>query len=165
MIENQDFVFVTKAKTVDPQNITEQITGLFVGTQNYFFFFPEKSYQFQSGYSSGTITHQNYTFGGEPIPKLILSKLSQCEEVEEFEAFVVSDLLPQMGSLIRVYPHSEISAFKVQAGWFSSGVVARLQGESYQGMKKFSGTLVALKLGHKKKEIKAFYSQHPKYQA
>ena len=165
MIENQDFVFVENAKTLGTVNITEQITGLFTGTRDYFFFFPEKSYLFEQGYSSGTVTNTDYTYDGQPIPKLILAKLSQLETTQEFEDFVVSELQPSIGKLIRVYPLVDISEFKVHAKWLSSGVVARFQNQTYSGMKKLTATPVALKLGSKKKEIKAFYSDHPKYRS
>ena len=115
MDEFQDFVFVPRAKTLGTENITEQVSGLFVGTYNHFYFFPESSFLFEKNYSSGTITDTQYSYQGQPIPKVVLAMLAQATSLEEFERFVFDELEPNLGPLIRIFSMEDISEFKVQA--------------------------------------------------
>lgn len=162
MKEYIDYVFVENAKTIGVKDFTEQVKGLFVGTKNYFFFFPEKATLFQPGYATDKITETTYTYMGKPVPEYVLERINEIKDVSNFELEITTSLKDDIGAWIRIFPMRDISEFKVNAGWFGSGIVARFNSESYSGIKKHSATPIALSFGKKKKLIKEFYSTHHK---
>ena len=162
MQEYIDYVFVEDTRTIGKENFMEQVKGLFVGTQNYFFFFPEKAELFEQTYSTSTVTKTTYTYDGKPVPEYILEQLNAMRSVREFEAFVTTELHGEMSEWIYIHSLEDISEFKVNANWMGSSIVARFNNKKYSGATKFTATPVVLTLGKKKKEIKAFYVNHPK---
>ncbi|XOV65853.1 MAG: hypothetical protein ACFHU9_09465 [Fluviicola sp.] len=162
MQENIDYVFAENVKSVDKENIREIFTGLFVGTKDYFFFFPEKAQLHEQSYALDTITNTSFTYKGKSVPEYVLEVLSLLPKAKEFEEFVTGELMRESNGEIKVFPMSDLSEFKVQASVFGSGVNVRFANKEYSGMQKFTATPVAFKLGKKKKSIKAFYQNHPK---
>ncbi len=165
MQENIDYVFAENVKSVNKENIREIFTGLFVGTRNYFFFFPEKAQLHEQSYTMDTITNTSYSYKGKSVPEYILEVLSLLPTVKEFEEFVTGEVQRESNGEIKIYAMDDLSEFKVQAGAFGSGVSVRFAEKQYSGLQKYAATPVAIKLGKKKKSIKAFYQNHPKIAA
>lgn len=165
MEEYKDFVYAENTKNVDTEHITTQIKGLFIGTQKYFFFFPQEYTVFNHGHSSQKADNTTYTYQGKSVTEYVLDALFNLNEVHEFEELITNQLFNEIGESFKIFPIEDLSSFKVQAGFFGSGVIVRYKDTEYKGLNKFSATMVAISLGAKKKQIKSFYSTHPKFAA
>lgn len=163
MMENIDYVYAENARTIDPEEITNKVVGLFLGTRNNFYFFKDLNKRLISRFDDNErpdneIMQTEYLVdGGTKLSDFILSKLREFGNIREFEKFIAAEILPQNRDAINLVSMDDVSEFKVQASWLGSGVVVRERGKSYEGVNKYSGTPFALKLGKKKGAVKKFY--------
>ena len=138
----KDYVFSPNADMIMDK-------GVFIGTKNYFYFLPSKT----ESYSFNTITTSEFSFKGKNIEEAIVDIISKAESLDDLDQTLLS--------MIKSFPESvfykidDLSAFKVFAGFFGSGVSVRKEGKKLW-------TPFVTKLGKDKKQIKEFYSQHQK---
>lgn len=139
----KDFVFSGNVKMILD-------SGVFVGTQKYLFFIPSKLQAFE-GRKHTTTT---FTYGDRPAIDVVADVIKASETVEELEK-VLLEVSDNNENFI-VHNLNDMDAFKVEANFLGSGINIKPVGK--RGFSHFVQSL-----GKEKKEIKAFYSVHPKY--
>lgn len=139
----RDFIFLP-----DVWMITDN--GCFVGTQNHLFCIPSKMEE----HRSRKITTTRFSLKGKSVPEAIDELVRNASNIRELE----QDLLKTKEGFPEMihYNLNEIGAFKVQAGFLGSGVHFK------EGTGKFGYRPFMQRMGKQKKEVKAFYQNHPK---
>ena len=142
LLQFKDYVISPNASMVMDQ-------GVFIGTQNYFFFLPSK----KESYSYNTVTTSEFSFKGKNIQEASLEIISNADSGDHLDKTLLS--MSENFPEIVFYKINDLSAFKLFAGFFGSGISVRLEGKKLW-------TPFVQKLGKDKKAIKQFYSQHSK---
>lgn len=139
----RDFVFLP-----DVWMITDN--GSFVGTHNHLFCIPSKKEE--NNYRS--IKTTRFSLGGRPVPEALKELISSCKNTRELEEILleVKEKFPELNH----FDLNQVGAFKVQAGFLGSGIIVK------EGDGKFGYRPFIQRLGKQKKEVKAFYQNHPK---
>ena len=141
---NKDYVFAPKVWMLTHD-------GVLLGTKKYLLCVPSKEVE----YSYDTVTTTKFSLEGKTIPQAISDMIAQTNTIEELED-VMLDLAENFGSgAVELFHFDDLDGFKVQAGFLGSGIHVKKMGK--RGYSPF-----VQKLGKDKKEIQAFFADHPK---
>lgn len=143
MIEFQDYVFVPKVNAILD-------TGVFVGTQKYLFFFPLKieTHEYRK------IITTEFSFKGKLMDEALHEIIQLSKNINELEEQLIS--MAEENHDVNWHKIDDLGSFKVEVNFFGSGIHTNISDRKV-GFKPF-----VQKLGKNKKEIKAFYFNHPK---
>ncbi|GEM_PF-4783909 len=125
--------------------------GVFIGTQKYMLCIPSKV----THHSYNYITTERFSLKGKAVHEAVEEMISQCSSLNELEEVLYELEESFEGTVVRFYSLEDIRDFKVQAGFLGSGIHVRMEG-------KRGYTPFIQRLGKLKKEVKAFYANHPK---
>lgn len=144
LAEFQDYVFSPKAS-----NILDDV--VFIGTKEYFFRFPRKIEQ----HEYRKIVTTTFSFAGKPLDEAIADIIGIVKDVKELEAQL--NAMAEENEEALAIKIEDLGRFRVEANWLGSGIHTN-ELDRKVGYKPF-----VQKLGKdKKKNIKAFYANHPK---
>lgn len=152
MQENIDYVIAQNAQSLDLSNVSVVNKGTFIGTKNYLFFVLSQ----EEEHTTREITTTTSFFDGKSIEDFILNKLNQTPNVRDFEAFMINEFSLEVPSTSIQSLNEGIEQLKVTTSWLGSGIYTNTTTRKV-GWNAFVG-----KLGKNKKDIKLFYSNHPK---
>lgn len=155
MQEKINYMIVERSQSVGSGRAGLQALndGVFIGTKKYMFFIPAK----MQDMDTRSVTTSTFYYAGMDITSFLSQKVK--EEgltVDEFENFMITKLGKEMDSLQILSLENDIEQFKVNAGFFGSGILLN------KTSRKVGWSIFVNKLGKKKHDVKQFYINHPK---
>ena len=150
----KDYIIAEEANMVDLTNFTNQIKCVFIGTKNYFFAIPYNMVDFKIGYRINTTETTDMYYEGMPLQEFLLDKVREPHlDVHNFEQFIIKE---NFNGIQMLNIDEDFNRFYVQANFWGSGVLFNRR-KTRVGWRPF-----VLKYKKEKKEVLAFYQNHPK---
>lgn len=152
---NTDYTLANKAMIVG-KNKMDNAKGIFIGTKNYFFFFPEKSFGYNKELLQNTLTTSELYYNEKPLNRFVLEKLQEPElSIAEFESFVVEELKLQIPE-VKIEAILAVNQFKAEAKWYYSAITIN-KSKINRKWEPF-----AMQFKKDKNDVRLFYLNHQK---
>ena len=151
MSESPSFVLVDNVRVVNYKSFSTSVKGVFVGTNNYFFFIPVKTLvKTKKEGESDT-----FDYKGKAVISILNSRFENNITQKEVERFILKEVKKEIPKT-RCIDLSKVEQVKIFGNLFVSGIMLNTTKES-TGWEMFIS-----KLRVAKKEVKTFYQAHPK---
>ena len=156
MIEEEDYIIAENSRYLGEGSLSTALQGVFIGTQNYFFFIPVNTTEDIRKTKKRKPVEPTFFYKGKPVATALQEILSKKELTKsELEIFIlkkVKKAIPETNCCAL----KDINQFKIYSKWWGSGILVNTtDGET--GWKplysRFKGS---------KKKVKAFYQAHSK---
>tara|TARA_B110000046_G_scaffold185342_1_gene226624 strand:+ start:2034 stop:2513 length:480 start_codon:yes stop_codon:yes gene_type:complete len=156
MKEEYDYVIAENTRHLGEKSLSSSLQGIFIGTQNYFFFVPVNTTEDIRKTRKGKTVEPTFLFKGKPVAIIVHELINRTGlSKAEFEAFILKKVKKEIPETI-CCAINDIEQFKIYSTWWGSGVLVN-------GTDGKSGwqPLVS-RFNRDKKKIKNFYEGHSK---